>query len=75
MFGSVVADKFFRFFGDWNGDRSVNNTDFTHFAQTMNKSTGDAGFLWYMDYTSNGAVNNSDFTQFANRMNKSMAFQ
>ena len=74
VFGKVTGENFFRFYGDWNGDRHVNNTDFNHFTATMNKAPGQTGYLWYMDYTTNNIVNNSDFQAFALRMNKQMVF-
>ena len=72
LFGTATVDNFFRLFGDADGSRRVDNTDFSYFASTMNKRSTDTGFLWYFDVNNSGRVDNTDFSAFAAQMNKRM---
>ena len=72
IFGAADADKFFRLFGDADGSRRVDNTDFSYFASTMGKRSTDAGYLWYLDVNNSGRVDNTDFSAFAAQMKKRM---
>ena len=72
VFGAATGDNFFRLFGDSNGSRVVDGTDFAYFASSMNKKSTDAGYLWYFDYNSNNRVDGSDFAYFAAQMLKRM---
>jgi uncharacterized delta-60 repeat protein len=68
--GTAGGDRtvdFFRLFGDTNGDRTVDNTDFAVFRSASGTHTGDAGFLWFLDYNGDGAINNTDKKAFDQR--------
>ena len=67
---TMAADQrysFFRLFGDFDGNGTVNNADFFQFKKTFGKKSADPGFLSLFDYDGNGTVNNSDFFQFKKR--------
>jgi hypothetical protein len=74
LFGARAADKFFRLYGDFYGDRGVDNMDFSLYRTTMNKRSTDAGFLAYFDFDGDGDVDNSDFARFRTRMGTTMPF-
>lgn len=64
LFGSgsttTAVDKFFRLYGDYDGDRDVDNSDLLRFRTSQNRITSDALFLWFMDFDQDGDVDNSD---------------
>jgi len=61
------SQRFHRLYGDYDGNKTVNNGDYFWFKQTFNKNTGDTGFLDLCDYDANGTVNNGDYFQFKKR--------
>ena len=61
------SQRFHRLYGDYDGNKTVNNGDYFWFKQTFNKNTGDTGFLALCDYDANGTVNNGDYFQFKKR--------
>ena len=65
-FGAEALDKFFRFYGDQDGDRDVDATDRFRFLGARGKTRGLAGYLWYFDYDNDGDVDSTgtDFDQF-----------
>jgi uncharacterized delta-60 repeat protein len=65
--GGDRAADFFRLFGDTNGDRTVDNTDFAVFKSAAGTSKGQAGFLWFLDYNGDGAIDNIDKKAFDQR--------
>jgi hypothetical protein len=76
--GTMSADyagaMFHRLFGDVNGNKTVNNADFTVFRGTFLRSSPDPLYLPAFDFENNGTVNNADFTQFRNRFLKSVVY-
>jgi len=77
--GTMTADytgpgKFHRMFGDINGNKTVNNADFTLFRGTFLRSSPDPLYNAGFDYENNGTVNNADFTQFRNRFLRSFTY-
>jgi hypothetical protein len=61
-----TIDRFFRLYGDINGDGKVNATDFAAFKQvfvTRPPTPLERAF----DYNGDGIVNNADFVQFRSR--------
>jgi hypothetical protein len=64
VFGAVAADKFFRRFGDYDGDRDVDGIDLARFKQALNNP---AQFKWYLSYDGDGDVDSSDYDQFKQR--------
>ena len=65
--GGNATDQFFRFFGDVNGDRSVNIVDFFQFRNAF-RGNYNAAF----DYNGDGAINIIDFFQFRSRFGSSL---
>jgi len=61
------SQRFHRLYGDYDGNKTVNNGDYFWFKQTFNKSVGETGFLDLCDYDANGTVNNGDYFQFKKR--------
>jgi Bacterial pre-peptidase C-terminal domain/Dockerin type I domain len=61
--------SFYRLFGDFNGDGTVNNADSFQFSRAFNKSTGQSGYLAFFDFNGDGTINNSDSFQFNKRFN------
>jgi len=73
--GAMTADQsysFFRLFGDYNGDGSVNNADYTIFKKAYGAAVGSATYntYWYFDYyfdnylNPGATINASDLTEF-----------
>ena len=61
------SQRFHRLYGDYDGNKTVNNADYFWFKQTFNKSRGETGFLDLYDYDGNGTINNGDYFQFKKR--------
>jgi hypothetical protein len=78
--GSMATIEFYRLFGDFNGDRTVDYIDQNQFRQANGgNATGTAAQIaqWrkysYFDYDGNGLINGTDFTQFLNRRGTTLA--
>jgi hypothetical protein len=74
MSADYAGAMFHRLFGDVNGNKTVNNADFTVFRGTFLRSSPDPLYLPAFDFENNGTVNNADFTQFRNRFLKSVVY-
>ncbi len=61
------TQRFHRLYGDYDGNKTVNNGDYFWFKQTFGKSVGETGFLDLFDYDANGTINNGDYFQFKQR--------
>jgi hypothetical protein len=70
--GAYAGFSFFRFYGDVNGDASVNGLDYANFRAAYGSSTGDANYVYYLDYNGDGAINGLDFAQFRARYGTSL---
>jgi hypothetical protein len=57
----------FRFFGDVNGDRTVNGLDLGFFRNAFGTQTGDPNYLSYLDLNGDGVINGFDLGQFRTR--------
>ena len=68
------ADKFFRYFGDSDGNRSVNAIDLAAYRGTHNKRAGQPGYLDYFDFNDDDLVNSLDYSQFVSHYNKTLGF-
>jgi hypothetical protein len=68
--GGDKTTTFHRLFGDINGSKNVNNTDFGNFRNAFNTTTGNAAYVNAFDSNNDGVINNADFGQFRNRFNK-----
>jgi hypothetical protein len=67
--GVMTADQnylFFRLFGDYNGDGTVNNADYAIFRKAFNAVLGSLPYAsyWYFDYDDSGKIDNNDYSQF-----------
>jgi hypothetical protein len=62
--GGNAVDEFFRYFGDYDGDRDVDATDFGAFLGTYRKTSADAAFLDAFDIDGDGDVDATDFSAF-----------
>jgi hypothetical protein len=58
---------FHRLFGDFDGNRTVNNFDYSRFNSSFGKTSSDPGYLWFFDFDGNTIVNNFDYAQFKTR--------
>lgn len=72
MFGDELTDNFFRFFGDADGDRDVDNRDFLKFRQSFRKAYPDPAYTWYFDFDGDGDVDNLDFIKFRSRFRRGL---
>jgi hypothetical protein len=57
----------FRYYGDVNGDRTVNGLDFGLFRTAFGTSLGNPLYLDYLDVNGDGAINGLDFGPFRAR--------
>jgi len=74
VFGDVEADGFFAFYGDSDGNRTVNVLDLLTFRQSFRASTGDTAYAFFMDFDANGTVNVLDLLPFRSRFRTSIPF-
>jgi ELWxxDGT repeat protein len=63
-----ATSAFFRYFGDSNGDRSVDDTDLALFQAALGTSAGDPGYLAYFDYNGDGVIDALDQAAFLKRL-------
>jgi hypothetical protein len=61
---SDYSATFFRFFGDSNGDATVNGLDFGLFRSAFGTALGDSNYVAYFDFNGDGVINGLDFGQF-----------
>jgi hypothetical protein len=64
--GNLVA-QFFRFYGDVNGDGTVNGLDYAAFRASFGSTTGGPSYVDFLDYNADGTINGLDFAQFRAR--------
>lgn len=74
VYGATAADKFFTYFGDNQGDRTVSAFDLLFFRQTYRRSIGDSGYNAALDYNNDGTVNPLDLLFFRQRYRRTLAF-
>ncbi len=70
--GGDFGAKFYRFFGDVNGDKKVDALDLFAFAGSFGKKRGDAGYLDYLDSNNDGVVDALDLFAFAGNFGKTL---
>ena len=75
LFGDEAVDNFFCFFGDTDGDRDVDGSDFGRFGLTFRKRVGQEGYNPSLDYDCDGDVDGQDYGQFALRFRKRLYFE
>ncbi|MEM6472604.1 MAG: lamin tail domain-containing protein, partial [Planctomycetota bacterium] len=64
LFGEDVADRFFRKYGDSDGDGNVNLLDFTVFRSAFGSFIGDDDYDAALDFQGDGGINAMDFVTF-----------
>ena len=64
---SDQTESFFRLFGDYDGNGTVNSADYFQFKKAFGTTRGGAGYLAMFDYDGNGTINSSDYFQFKKR--------
>jgi hypothetical protein len=65
VFGAAAIDKFFRKFGDSNGDRAVDAGDYARFKMSLGNP---AQYKWYLDFNGDGNVDAGDLARFKMRL-------
>jgi hypothetical protein len=70
--GGDRVESFFRYFGDSDGDRDVDEADQALFDSTFGRSAADEGFLAYFDFDGDGDVDEADRDQFLLRLGSSL---
>jgi uncharacterized repeat protein (TIGR01451 family) len=65
--GGDRVERFFRLFGDVNGDGKVNATDQTAFLAAYRSRQGMAAYRSYFDYNGDGLIDSTDYYQFQRR--------
>jgi hypothetical protein len=61
------ANGLLRYFGDVNGDRTVNGLDLGFFRNAFGTQAGDTNYLSYFDLNADGVINGFDLGQFRTR--------
>ena len=64
MTGLAVSEKFFRLFGDSNGDGTVNLSDYRAFTASYLRSTNQTGYNSAFDANNDGTINLTDYRSF-----------
>jgi predicted outer membrane repeat protein len=64
VFGAEAADRFFRKYGDQNGNGTVDLLDFAEFRRTFGLSAGQPGYLGSLEANFNGSIDLVDFAAF-----------
>ena len=75
VFGDVESDGFFAFYGDSDGNRSIDVFDLLSFRQSFRSSAGDDSYAFFMDFDAGGSVDVFDLLQFRIRFNNTLPFE
>ena len=75
VFGAEEADGFFSFYGDTNGDRTLNVFDLLTFRESFRASEGDANYNFAVDFDAGGSVDILDLLQFRTRFRETLPFE
>jgi hypothetical protein len=67
LVGGARVDRFFRLFGDLNGDGMVNDTDGAALRAALGSRKGTVRYRWYLDFYGNGFIDASVAYQFLRR--------
>lgn len=73
-FGDSAADRFFRLFGDFDGDRDVDAHDLVEFAPAFLTVIGQPGYDARQDFDGDGDVDSRDLAQLRRRFGSSLPF-
>ncbi len=72
--GTADTDKFFRYFGDFDGNRIVNGLDLARFRMANGTLAVDPTYNSIFDYNGNGVINGIDLAQFRFRNGTLLGF-
>jgi hypothetical protein len=73
MTGGNRVFMFHRYFGDYDGNRTINNADYGRFQRSFGSSVGQDAYQWSFDFDGNRTINNADYAQFQRRFGKALA--
>jgi hypothetical protein len=71
--GGDKTSTLFRYYGDVNGDRTVNGLDLGEFRSAFGTSTGNPNYMPYLDQNGDGAVNGLDLAVFRTHFGTTLA--
>jgi hypothetical protein len=74
VFGAVESDAFFTFYGDFDGNRTVNVFDLLSFRQAFASSVGDPNYSFFIDFNADGNINVFDLLPFRMRFLETLPF-
>jgi hypothetical protein len=74
VYGTEASDRFFALYGDLDGDRIVNLSDFNAFRASFGRTLGDSAYRAELDFDGDGLIGLSDFNQFRSRFGRLLAF-
>jgi hypothetical protein len=74
VLGDQESDAFFCYYGDSNGDRTVDVFDLLSFRQTYGLSSMDDNYEFFMDFHADGLVNVFDLLEFRRQYRKTLPF-
>src|SRR5262249_40879703 len=66
------TDTFYRLYGDFSGDQTVNNLDRGRFNLAYGTSAGDVNYVAAFDLNGDGTINNLDRAKFNLNFGKSL---
>ncbi|MCO8124166.1 beta-propeller fold lactonase family protein [Stieleria sp. TO1_6] len=66
-FGATQNDRFFRFYGDFDGDRDVDGHDLVSFGLAFQSKFGDSNFDSQFDFDDDGDIDSLDYGQLSRR--------
>jgi len=73
-FGDQESDGFYRYFGDFDGNKNVNVFDLLGFRQTYRLTSADAGFDARFDSNGDGNINVLDLLRFRQNFGTSLTW-
>jgi len=74
VFGAVEADAFYTYFGDSDGNRTLNVFDLLSFRQSFGSTDGDGDYVFFMDFNASGNINVFDLLPFRSRYFTTLPF-
>lgn len=72
MANDYTSQPFYRLFGDSNGDRTVDGTDYGEFGNAYNTTYPNNGYQYHFDFNGDGVIDASDLAEFNSRFGTSM---
>jgi hypothetical protein len=64
LFGQTNADRFYRLYGDLNGDQSVDNNDLRAMTRALGSSSHQSRYIEGFDLDGNGSITLNDYLKF-----------